>query len=135
MRAFIYRQLLCLCLFLTSSAAMAAWFQGQASRTIDPKNFDKIRTETIKKAISNAAIKGHSLIQAEDIVLDGLLQSSKTILRSKGQIRRVEILDEFIDQGILTVIVRADVEPMHSCDKSVYAKNLLNTQFTILNIA
>lgn len=128
-----WHKLLFILLLTTSTEALSTWYQGQASRAIDPKNFDKIRTETIKKAISNAAIQGHSLIHAEDIVLDGLLQSSKTILRSKGQIRRVEILDEFINEGILTVIVRADVEPLHSCEKSVYAKNLLNTQFTILN--
>ncbi len=122
-----------LLLTVLSFETLATWYQGQASRAINPKDYDKIRTETIKKAVANAALQGHSLIQAEDIVLDGLLQSSKTILRSEGKIRRVEILDEFVDDGILTVIVKADIEPMHACEKDIYSKNVLNTQFTILN--
>lgn len=124
---------LCLLLVLLCPLAKATWYQGQASKIIGKRDFEKVRTETIKMAIANAAMQGQSYLQAEDIVLDGLLQSSKTVLRSKGQIRRVEIVDEFIDQGVLSVIVRADVEPMLACEKDIYAKSLLNTQFTILN--
>lgn len=122
-----------LLLLIFSFTCHGTWYQGQASQPISLKRFDKVRTETIKKAVANAALQGQSLIQAEDIVLDGLLQSSKTVLRSEGQIRRVEILEEYINEGILTVIVRADIEPMHACERDIYAKNLLNTQFTVLN--
>lgn len=119
--------------FLFTGHVQATWYQGQASKFIGKSDFEEVRTETIKKAIANAAMQGQSFIQAEDIMLDGLLQSSKTVLRSKGQIRRVEIIDEFVDEGVLSVIVRADIEPMLACEKGVYAKSLLNTQFTILN--
>lgn len=116
-----------------SYKVQATWYQGQATKFIGKNDFEEIRTETIKKAIADAAMQGQSFIQAEDIMLDGLLQSSKTVLRSDGRIRRVEIIDEFVHEGALTVIVRADVEPMFTCEKGVYAKSLLNTQFTILN--
>lgn len=120
-----------LLLLLLSWPSLATWYQGQASQNIRLKNYEKVRTATIKQAIANAAMQGQSYIQAEDIMLDGLLQSSKTVLRSKGQIRRVEVIEEYVNDSVLTVIVRADIEPMRNCEKDHYAKNLINTQFTL----
>ncbi len=115
-----------------SSPCFATWYQGSAQQKIEGFDFEKIRTQTIKRAIANAAIQSHSYIQVEDIVLDGLLQSSKTLLRSEGQIRRVEILSESINNDILSVTVKADIKPLSNCQKAPYAKSLLLTQFPIL---
>ena len=129
----VYFTILLMILTVAAMPSHATWYQGQASKVIGKRDFEEVRTETIKQAIANAALQGQSFIQAEDIVLDGLLQSSKTVLRSKGQIRRVEVIDEFVDQDVISVIVRADIEPLLACEKDIYAKSLLNTQFTILN--
>lgn len=117
---------------LLSSQCFATWYQGSALQPIDTLNFDEIRTQTIKNAIANAVMQSNSFIQVEDIVLDGLLQSSKTVLRSDGQIRRVEIISESIDDDILTVIVKVDVKPLISCQRDHYAKSLLIAQFPLL---
>ncbi len=117
---------------LCSFSCFATWHQGSAKKSFNAFNFDNIRTETIKRAIANAAMKDRSYIQVEDIVLDGLLQSSKTLLRSEGQIRRVEIIAESIDGDTLTVTVKADIKSLISCEKDAYAKSLLITQFPIL---
>jgi hypothetical protein len=117
---------------LLSSQCFATWYQGNAQQAVSTLNFDETRTNTIKRAIANAAIQSNSFIQVEDIVLDGLLQSSKTVLRSEGQIRRVEILSESIDEGVLTVMVKVDIKPLVSCEKDHYAKSLLIAQFSLL---
>jgi len=118
---------------LCSSTCFATWYQGNAQRNIEGADFDEVRTQTIKRAIANAAMQSHSFIQAEDIVLDGLLQSSKTLLRSEGQIRRVEIVSETIDGDTLSVFVKVDVSPILNCLQDPYAKSLLITQIPLVN--
>lgn len=119
-----------LCLF--SPLGFASWYQGHAKKSVNTLNFDEVRTQTIKSAVADAAMQSNSFIQVEDIVLDGLLQSSKTILRSGGQIRRIEILNESVDAGILSVTVKVDIKPMVSCQKDHYSKSLLIAQFPLL---
>jgi len=118
--------------FIFSPVCFATWYQGSAKQSFNALNFDGIRTQTIKNAIANAAMKSNSFIQVEDIVLDGLLQSSKIVLRSEGQIRRAEIISESIDDDVLFVIVNVDIKPLISCKKDPYAKSLLLTQFPIV---
>lgn len=117
---------------LLNAYCSATWYQGSAQQYIGTINFEKTRADTIKNAIANAVIKSNSFIQVEDIVLDGLLQSSKTIIRSDGQIRRVKILNETIDGDVLSIIVHVDIKPIESCRKDPYAKSLLITQFPLL---
>jgi len=119
-------------LALFSNQSFATWYQGTAQQRIGAFNFETIRTETIKHAIANAAMQSNSYIQVEDIVLDGLLESSKTVLRSEGNIRRVKILSESINNDILSIIVNVDIKPLFGCQNDPYAKSLLLTQFPLL---
>lgn len=122
-------------IFIFSPICFATWYQGSAKQSINALNFDGIRTQTIKHAIANAAIKSNSFIQVEDIVLDGLLQSSKVVLRSEGQIRRAEIISESVNDDVFEVIVNVDIKPLMSCRKDPYAKSLLLTQFPIVKLS
>lgn len=119
-------------LALFSNQSFATWYQGSAQQHIGTLNFETIRTETIKHAIANAAMQSNSYIQVEDIVLDGLLESSRTVLRSEGNIRRVKILSESINNDILSIIVNVDIKPLFGCQNDPYAKSLLLTQFPLL---
>lgn len=118
---------------LISAPSYAIWYQGSAQQSVKFKDFDEVRTQTIKQAVANASMQGHSYIQAEHVTLEGLLQSSKTILRSEGQIRRIEILSESIDEDILSVHVKVDIKPFLGCQDDPYVKSLLVTQIPILN--
>lgn len=133
MKQFTRLQIVCFLIILfTQFPVLAAWHQGSAQRQINTIQYEEIRTQTIKDAIANATFKSGSYIQAEDIMLDGVLKSSKTLIRTEGQIRRVEIVSESVDQGILTVIVKVDVQPISNCTKDNYAKSLLITQLPLL---
>ncbi len=110
----------------------ATWYQGSAQQQIEGGSLDEIRMITIKKAIANASLQSHSYISTEDVSLDGLLQSSKTIIRSQGDIRRVEVLSESIANDVLTVQVKVDIEPFDNCSRDNHTKKILITQFPLL---
>ena len=111
------------------------WYQGSAQVPIEGFDFDDTRSSAIKMAITNASFQASSYINAEDIVLDGLLQSSKSAIRSEGRLRRVEILNESINDDILTVEVRVDFESMIDCRRDEYRKSLVVAQLPLLNVA
>ncbi|WDE05461.1 flagellar assembly protein T N-terminal domain-containing protein [Thalassomonas viridans] len=114
-------------------AANSQWYQGSAQVAVKGFDFDEIRGSAIKRAITNAAFQASSYIDAEEIVLDGLLQSSKSAIRSEGRLRRVEILSETVRDDILTVEVRVDFEPLMDCRSDDYRKSLVIAQMPLLN--
>jgi len=126
---------LTLLLLYVSPNSYATWFQGSAEQQIPTVNynFDAIRASTIKQAITNASLKSGASITSESIVLDGLLQSSKSVLKIRENIRRVEIISESINNNLLTVIVKIDIDTTSSCQQDDYTKSILITQFQILN--
>ncbi|MEI6895509.1 MAG: flagellar assembly protein T N-terminal domain-containing protein [Colwellia sp.] len=124
------------CLYLVlCPSAYATWYQGTAQQQIVGITYDlnAIRTSTIKQAITNATLKSGAYISLESIVLDGLLQSSKSVYKNKGDIRRVEILSETINDDILTVRVKVDINTSMFCSKDDYTKSIMLAQFPLLN--
>ena len=81
-------------LYILSTNVYAQWLEGKASVAVEDAELDEIRVMAIKNAIADAAYKNGSFITAQDIVLDGLLVSSKAQIRTQGRIQRVEIVDE-----------------------------------------
>lgn len=111
------------------------WYQGSAQVAVTGFDFDEVRTTAIKRAITNASFQASSYINAEEIVLDGLLQSSKSAIRSEGRLRRVEILSETVRDDMLTVEVQVDFEPLMDCAGDDYRKSLVIAQMPLLNAA
>ncbi|WDD99039.1 flagellar assembly protein T N-terminal domain-containing protein [Thalassomonas actiniarum] len=121
--------------FIFPFAASGQWYQGSAQVAVTGFDFDEVRTTAIKRAITNASFQASSYINAEEIVLDGLLQSSKSAIRSEGRLRRVEILSETVRDDMLTVEVRVDFEPQMGCNGDEYRKSLVIAQMPLLNAA
>ncbi len=115
--------------------ANAQWVEGQASVAVEGADLDEIRVMAIKNAIADAAYKNGSFITAQDIVLDGLLVSSKAQIRTQGRIQRVEIVDETVTDDVLTVIVKVDILPLFECASDPYMRNIVVTQFQLLKPA
>lgn len=99
-----------------SQKSEAQWYQGSAQVRVESFNMDEKRTVAIKRAIANASLLTSSFVSAENVSLDGLLVSSKTVLKSENRIRRVEIVEESISQDILTVVVRVDIDAFTDCE-------------------
>lgn len=118
-----------------SFSTYATWYQGTAQYKITGVNYDlnAIRTATIKQAITNASLQSGAYISLESIVLDGLLQSSKSVYKNKGNIRRVEILSETINDDLLSILVKVDIDTSMYCNKDDYTKSVILTQFPLLS--
>ncbi|WP_339899517.1 flagellar assembly protein T N-terminal domain-containing protein [Paraglaciecola polaris] len=110
----------------------AVWYQGNAQLAVNGADLNAIRVAAIKNAIADASFQHGIMITAKDISLDGLLQSSKTELRSEGKIRRVEILSEEVIEDVLHVFVKVDIEPLFDCSHDNYMRALLVTQLPVL---
>ena len=67
--------------------AMAIWVQGEASLNFTGADLDSVRPTVIKNAIADASYKSGSVIAAEDVLIDGLILSSKAELRTAGRIQ------------------------------------------------
>lgn len=119
-------------LILSMKSASALWVNGEASITIKDADLDEVRVVAIKNAIADAAFKNGSYITAEDILLDGLLVSSKAQIRTQGRIQRVEILDETVKESTLTVRVKVDITPIFECANDRYTRGIVITQFQLL---
>ncbi|MBU2980106.1 flagellar assembly protein T N-terminal domain-containing protein [Alteromonas sp. C1M14] len=122
-------------LFITCSlplAASAEWVQGESTLAVKDAPLDDVRLMAIKNAIADASFKAGSLITAEDVVLNGLLVSSKAEIHSTGRIQRVEILSETVEDEKLTVVVRVNITPIFSCESDKYSRTVLVTRFQLL---
>ena len=115
-----------------SFVSRAEWVQGEASLMVKDAPLDDVRLVAIKNAIADASFKSGSVITAEDVVLNGLLVSSKAEIHSTGRIQRVEIIDETITEGTLHVVVRVNITPLFSCESDKYHRSVLVTQLQLL---
>ncbi|MFA3791140.1 flagella assembly protein FlgT middle domain-containing protein [Aliiglaciecola sp. SL4] len=121
-----------LVLLLTCPNAFAVWQQGEATVKLDGADVSDVRVTAIKNAVADASFKNGSFVSAEDVVLDGLLVSSKSVITTQGQIQRVEVLSESVNEDIFSVIVRVDFSPMFNCPHDGYNRSVLLTQFQVL---
>lgn len=117
---------------MLSCPVYAEWVQGEAKLAVKNVPLDDVRIMAIKNAIADASFKSGSLITAEDVVLNGLLISSKAEIHSTGRIQRVEIIDETLEDGYLTVSVKVNITPIFACDSDKYSRSVLVTQFQLL---
>lgn len=122
----------CIGLYGFAFNTWAVWQQGQATVVLDGADIESARVQAIKNAVANASFQHGSFVAAEDIVLDGLLVSSKSVITTQGSIQRVEIISETVDDDTLSVVVRVDIEPLFNCSSDQYARSVLITQFQLL---
>ncbi|MDO6694607.1 flagellar assembly protein T N-terminal domain-containing protein [Aliiglaciecola sp. 3_MG-2023] len=119
-------------LLLTSPQVLAIWQQGEATVKLDGADASDVRVTAIKNAVADASFKNGSFVSAEDVVLDGLLVSSKSVITTQGQIKRVEVLSETVNADSLNVVVRVDFSPLFDCSQDNYNRSVLITQFQVL---
>ena len=117
-----------------STFALGGWSHGQASMKVGSAPLDEIRTQTIKNAIADAAYKAGAMISAQDIMLNGLLVESNVSLKAHGEIKRIEVLDEQLNNDVLTVWVKADLTTYGECQQSTYHQSILISRIQLQDI-
>ena len=109
----------------------AQWVQGESTVALAGAELSDIRTSAIQNAIADAAFHSGSTISAQDIMVDGLLLSSKAEIRSQGRIQRVEIISETLKDDLLTVVVNVNITPLFNCTNNGLAHRILVTEFSL----
>lgn len=117
--------------FAFANLAQAEWFQGEAKANINGNPLEDVRLTALKNAVADAAFKGGSMITAEEVMLNGLLVSSKAEIRTAGRIQRVEILSETLENDVLHVVVSVNMTPTVNCVSDKYARSILIGQFEL----
>ncbi|MFT2091705.1 flagella assembly protein FlgT middle domain-containing protein [Paraglaciecola sp. 2405UD69-4] len=126
------KALVALLLLSFSATVTANWQQGEASVAIEGADLTDVRVQAIKNAVADASFKNGSFIAAEDVVLDGLLISSKSVITTQGQIQRVEVMSETVTDDILKVVVKVSFSPLFNCAHDGYNRSMLVAQFQVL---
>ncbi|CAB9492460.1 flagellar assembly protein T N-terminal domain-containing protein [Alteromonas macleodii] len=116
---------------MVTKQACAQWVQGESTVALAGAELSDIRTSAIQNAIADAAFQSGSTISAQDIMVDGLLLSSKAEIRSQGRIQRVEIISETLKDDLLTVVVNVNITPLFNCTNNGLAHRILVTEFSL----
>ncbi|MEP1551686.1 MAG: flagellar assembly protein T N-terminal domain-containing protein [Paraglaciecola sp.] len=132
MHSILSRALIALLFLSISKTTLANWQQGEASVAIEGADLTDVRVQAIKNAVADASFKNGSFIAAEDVVLDGLLVSSKSVITTQGQIQRVEVVSETVTDNTLTVSVKVNFTPLFDCAHDGYNRSMLVAQFQVL---
>ncbi len=122
--------MVCLLMFFSTSV-FSQWIQGEATMALEGADLSDIRIAAIQNAIADAAFQSGSTISAEDIMVNGLLLSSKAEIRSQGQIQRVEIISETLKDELLTVVVNVNITPLFDCESNGLTHKILVTEFPL----
>lgn len=116
-----------------SPVANAIWVQGEAKLTLNGADLENVRVQVIKNAIADASFRSGSSISAKDVIIDGLLLSSRAEIRTSSTIQRVEILSETLVDDVLHVVVNVNLTPLSNCPPSKFKARLLLTHFQLLD--
>jgi len=128
-----YFRMCLVALTLVHCCAHAVWVQGEASLNFTGADLDDVRATVIKNAIADASYKSGSVIAAQDVLINGLVLSSKAELRTAGRIQRVEIISETIQDNVLSVVVNVNLTPLFDCEPNRFQKRLLVTHIALLD--
>lgn len=138
MNAFLLKQairsLVCCVVMISGlpTLAFAGWVQGEATVALNGADLNDVRGTAIQNAVADAAFQSGGTIFAEDIMVNGLLLSSKAEIRSQGRIQRVEIMSETLSDDSLTVVVNVNITPLFDCENNALAHRVLVTEFPLI---
>ncbi|EWH09936.1 lipoprotein [Catenovulum agarivorans DS-2] len=116
----IYGMLLSL---ICTASATAAWYQASASSRVINGNIAQARQAAIEEAVKQTLLFSGASITSSQQVTNGLLTQDMFMVRSSGVVNEIELLDETIHKGELSVTVRADIfADTRQCYASDYKK-------------
>ncbi|WP_102794620.1 flagellar assembly protein T N-terminal domain-containing protein [Bowmanella denitrificans] len=109
--------------------AQVHWIYGEAAVAVKDAPLDKVRVQAIKNAVADAAFQSGAMISAEEVLLNGVLVGSSVSIKANGEVNRVEVIDEELDNGLLTVWVKVDMQNHDRCDVPRLGPSVLVSQF------
>lgn len=117
---------------LLSWPVHAAWFSATGQSIIADGNMEQAREQATREAIKQALLFAGANVRSVQQMTNGLLMSDQLEIRSSGEVNSIELIDEVVDDGVITVSIRADIfAQKNQCSAADYTKKIATTYFPI----
>lgn len=114
---------------LIALPAKAQWFQATGSAFIDSDSKKVARTRATENALKKALLVAGASVSSVQQVVDGLMTRDELSIRASGVLNGFEIVEEYYDDNMVSVTIRADIFPQEKkCFAADYQKRLLVTK-------
>lgn len=118
---------------LFTGSAHAVWFEATGQAAIHG-NRDIARQNATQEAIKQALLFAGASVKSVQEMTDGLLKADRLEVRSAGEVRSIELIDEIYSDGYVTVSIRADIFPQETiCKAADYQKSVVTSWFPLSN--
>jgi hypothetical protein len=121
-----------LMLLVSSSPAMAIWFEATGQAIIHNGEKEAARQQATQEAIKQALLFSGASVKSIQSLANGLLEDDRFEIRASGEVNNIELIDEIYHDDYVTVSIRADIFPQEAlCTASDYKKNIVTTWYNI----
>ncbi|WP_226991136.1 flagellar assembly protein FlgT [Paraglaciecola psychrophila] len=121
-----------LMLLVSSSPAMAIWFEASGQAIIHNGEKEAARQQATQEAIKQALLFSGASVKSIQSLANGLLEDDRFEIRASGEVNNIELIDEIYHDDYVTVSIRADIFPQEAlCTASDYKKNIVTTWYNI----
>ncbi|QOL25352.1 flagellar assembly protein T N-terminal domain-containing protein [Thalassotalea sp. LPB0316] len=116
-------------LLLNTTPAYAEWFQASGSSFIDSSGKKIAKTRATENALKKALLVAGASVSSVQQVVNGLMTKDELNVRASGVVNGFEIVEEYYQDDVVTVTIRADIFPQEKqCFAADYQKRLLVTK-------
>lgn len=116
-------------LLITSLTCNAQWYEAQGHALTDDDSIEVARTKAVENALKKALLVAGASVSSIQQVVNGLLTQDQISIRASGSVNSIELIDEFHNDDIITVTIRADIFPQEKkCFALDYKKSILLTK-------
>jgi hypothetical protein len=121
-----------LILLVSSSPAIAIWFEATGQAIIHNGEKEAARQQATQEAIKQALLFSGASVKSIQSLANGLLEDDRFEIRASGEVNNIELIDEIYHDDYVTVSIRADIFPQEAlCTASDYKKNIVTTWYSI----
>ncbi|MEP4889976.1 MAG: flagellar assembly protein T N-terminal domain-containing protein [Aliiglaciecola sp.] len=119
---------------LFSGLSSAAWFESSGQAAIRNGNIELARQNATQDAIKQVLLFAGASVHSVQKMANGVLQNDDLTIRASGEVNSIELIDEVLKDGYLTVSLRADIFANNNvCQSSEYPKSIVTTWHPIDN--
>jgi len=123
---------ICSMMMTLSWPSYSAWFSATGQAIIADGNVEQAREQATREAIKQALLFAGANVRSVQQMTNGLLMSDQLEIRSTGEVSTIELVEEVINDGVITVSIRADIfAQKNKCSAADYTKKIATTYFPI----
>lgn len=123
-----------LLLLSTPWVLQAQWYQATGSAPLVRGELEYARQQALEDALRQALLQAGANISSLQGLKNGTLSQDTFLIRSSGDIRQYQILQEAERSQRLYLTVRANIRSqLHACEGQQYAKGLSLIRFSLVN--